>query len=497
MKVFLGNAPWYKDGLIGVRAGSRWPHLQDEGDPYLPFPFYLAYAASLLEQHEFDVCIIDGVAERIQVDEFVKRCVEWGPDLVFLEVATASIDVDLKVAAKIRKELPEVSIAFGGLFPEASGTDFLEKHQDVTYAFLGEYEDTLLDICQSLREGQFRYDFSGTAQRDASGKVVVNPRREMRKDVNEYPWPHRKTLPMIRYHDLPGGIPGPSLQMWASRGCPFHCTFCAWPQIMYGNDRYRVRDSVDIVDEIEAMVKEYDFKSFYFDDDTFNLGKKRIMTLGEEILKRDLRLPWAAMCRADTSDEETLKLLKASGLMSLKFGVETASQEIVDKIEKGLDLSKVEGSVKTCRKLGLNIHLTFQFGLPGETKETIRETIRFAMRLDPDSIQFSIATPFPGSSLYRQMEEEGKLVTKDWTQYDGGNVAVLRTDELSPHDLELALRTAYDEWQRHKLLRPFLQPKQWKKMLSNPKKAFTKYRNELAHKRRLSAQRKALAASES
>ncbi len=102
---------------------------------------------------------------------------------------------------------------------------------------------------------------------------------------------------MMNYHDLPGGIPAPSLQMWASRGCPFHCTFCAWPQIMYGGDQYRTRNPIDIVDEMEAMIREYGFKSVYFDDDTFNLGKKRMMTLAEEMIKRKLNVPWAVMAR--------------------------------------------------------------------------------------------------------------------------------------------------------------------------------------------------------
>lgn len=492
MKVFLGNAPWYKDGMVGVRAGSRWPHLQDACDPYMPFPFYMAYAAAMLEREGFDIRIVDGVAERLSEEAFVDRCVQFQPDFIFMEVATASIEADLRMLARIREKLPQVPVAFGGLFPEAGESSFLELHPEVDYAFRGEYEDTLLEICMALREGKTRYDFLGTAQRDASGKVVVNERRPLRKNIDEYPWPHRKQLPMLNYHDLPGGIPGPSLQMWASRGCPFHCTFCAWPQIMYGGDRYRTRDPIDIVDEMEAMIREYGFKSVYFDDDTFNLGKKRMMTLAEEMIKRKLNVPWAVMARADTSDEETLAKFKEAGLMSIKFGVESASQAIVDGCEKGLDLSKVEQAVRNVRKLGINLHLTFTFGLPGETKQTIRDTINMAKRLDPDSVQFSIATPFPGSKLYRQMEEAGYLETKDWSLYDGGNVAVIRTENLTSYDLELALRTAYDEWQWHKLIRPLVRPREWKKFFRHPRRSLIKYKNEYLHKKKLAAQRKAL-----
>ena len=260
---------------------------------------------------------------------------------------------------------------------------------------------------------------------------------------------------------------------------------------MYGNDKYRVRDPEDVIDEMEAMVREYGFRSVYFDDDTFNLGKNRMLRLCEEIIKRNLHVPWSVMARADTSDEETLAAMKHAGLKSIKFGVESASQSIIDQCDKGLDLSKVDRAVATTKKLGINLHLTFTFGLPGETKETIKETIALAKKLDPDSIQFSIATPFPGSKLYRQMEEQGNLVTKDWNLYDGGNVAVIRQGDLSPQDLELALRTAYDTWQRHKLLRPLYKPKEWKKFIRHPLENLNKYRHEYLHKRKLAAQKRA------
>lgn len=491
VRVFLGNAPWSKDGLVGVRAGSRWPHLQDPCDPYLPFPFYLAYATAVLEKEGFEVFLLDGIAERISTEEFIRRCADFRPDFVLLEVSTASIEQDLQTTAALRERLPEAKIAFAGLFPEAGESEFLQQHPEVDYAFRGEYEYTLREVAQALARGEQRTDHPGTSCRDASGRVIVNPRRPLIENLDELPWPARKPLPMFEYHDLPGGLPGPSLQLWASRGCPFHCTFCAWPQIMYGGDKYRVRDPVDVVDEMEAVVKEYGFRSVYFDDDTFNLGKKRMLALAEEILRRNLCIPWAVMARADTSDEETLRAMKRAGLVSIKYGVESASQEILDRCQKGLDLSKVEKTVALTKKLGINTHLTFTFGLPGETRETIRETIALAKRLDPDSIQFSIATPFPGSRLYLQMEAEGNLVTKDWSLYDGSNVAVIRQGDLSPQDLELALRTAYDTWQRHKLLRPLYRPKEWKKFLKHPAQNLRKYKNEYRHKKKLAAQRKA------
>jgi radical SAM superfamily enzyme YgiQ (UPF0313 family) len=225
-----------------------------------------------------------------------------------------------------------------------------------------------------------------------------------------------------------------------------------------------------VVDEIEHCIKRYDLKSFYFDDDTFNIGKPRMLRLADEIKRRDLGVPWAAMARADTSDRETLEEFRESGLMSIKFGVESASQEIVDRCGKKLDLKRVEESVRTCHELGIRLHLTFTFGLEGETPETIRDTIELAKRYDPESVQFSIITPFPGSRLYEKLSKEGRLRKADWSAFDGATTSVIESDHISAKDLEDAVCTAYREWERHKLFRIFKRKKYFVKALRNPRR---------------------------
>nr|WP_269434893.1 radical SAM protein [Desulfosarcina ovata] len=254
---------------------------------------------------------------------------------------------------------------------------------------------------------------------------------------------------MARYNDRPGGIPAPSLQILASRGCPFGCVFCAWPQLMYGGSSYRTRSSKDIVDEIESCVKTYGSRSFYFDDDTFNVGKTRIMDLCREIKSRKLNLPWAIMARADQMDRELLETLKDAGLHALKYGVESGAQEILDGACKGLDLEKVGETIKITRELGIQYHLTFMFGLPGETEETARETMALALDLDPDSLQFSIATPFPGSRFYDMLLKSGHLLSTNPDEYDGYHNAVVRTEALSHTDLLSLRNEAENLWKEH------------------------------------------------
>ncbi|HNT35261.1 MAG TPA: radical SAM protein [bacterium] len=480
MRVFLGNSPWSKPGLYGVRAGSRWPHFERCGDPYMPFPFYLAYATAVLEKAGHDVLLLDGIAERISDDTFFERMQHFKPDLVLLEVSTPSIGKDLGDARRVKETLGKsVPIVFAGPYIEMYRSGFLEAQQDVDFVLMGEYEYTLRDLVEAYSTGKSWLGIAGLIGRGSSGQVVVGERRPLIENLDELPWPARHHLPMASYHDCPGGIPCPSLQMWASRGCPYKCIFCAWPQIMYHGSRYRVRNPKDVVDEIEHCVREYGIQSLYFDDDTFNIGKKRILEICDELKSRRLGLPWAVMARADTADLEMLQAMKGAGLQSIKYGVESASQKLVDACGKALDLKKVEQIVKHTRNLGINFHLTFTFGLPGETRETIRQTIRYAKKLSPDSIQFSIVTPFPGSAYFDMLDKQGFLLSKDWTQYDGSNQAVIRTENLSKEQLEEGLRMAYREWDRHKFWRTFRQGKYLKKGMLHPVKALRYIRRHL------------------
>lgn len=454
MKVLLANAPWSKPGFYGVRAGSRWPHFEKQHSSYMPFPFFLAYAAALLKKNGFDVVLIDAIAQRMNEEEFFLSLEKLHPDVVLYEVSTASINIDLGVANRTKAVIGDsVKIVFAGAHKEMCHSRFLENQKNVDFVLVGEYEFTFLSLLQSLKSGEDLREVLGLIFRNPDGSITKNPSRPLEMDLDQFPWPAREYLPMHNYVDTPGGIPTPSLQLWASRGCPFKCIFCAWPQVIYGGSHYRVRSPKDVVDELEWCIKKYRFKSFYFDDDTFNIGKPRIMALAKEIRERRINLPWAVMARADTMDREMLLAMKEAGLCALKYGVESGSQKLVSDACKNLNLEKVREAVRFTRELGIKYHLTFMFGLPGETWETARETIRFALEMDPDSVQFSITTPFPGSRFYEMMEEKGFLLSTDFSEFDGCNRSVIRTESMTASELEQALRLAQREFSRHRIVK--------------------------------------------
>ncbi len=455
-RILTVNAPWRDEKRYGIRAGSRWPFTVEVPannwqipPSYVPYPFFLGYTTSLLKQNGFNTVMIDAIAEGLLDEEFFARVKSFSPDIIFMETATASIYNDIDYVRKLKTVLHRCKIILSGTHVSYFKEDFLEEYPCVDGIIIGEIEEASLNIVKFFEKNK---NFDNIKQKgflyfDSNGNVAGNSERADLIDINKLPLPERLTLPVYNYEDLFAGMEFPSLQIHASRGCPYGCIYCAWPQVLYQSRGYRTRDPIAVVDEIEDMVKFYGYKSFYFDDDTFNIGKERILTICEEIKKRGLdKIPWAAMARADTSDFETLKAMKDAGMISIKFGVESATQKLVDACGKGLDLKKVEDSVKWSKELDLQFHLTFTFGLPGETKETIEKTIRYAMELAPDTCQFSLTTPFPGTKHFKMAKERGLLLTEEWDKYDGNRYTVMREENLTREELEEAVKDAYERW---------------------------------------------------
>ncbi len=478
MKVCVTNPPWRKGDRIGVRAGSRWPFtMEAKGADYVPFPFYLAYATALLDREGIEVKIIDAVAERVNELEFLEEIRKFTPDIVLIETSTPSIEVDIAIAKRI-KEISCASIVLSGPHVTIFGGEILQENPFIDYILRGEYEETLLDLVRHLEGREGLDDVLGLIYRKGT-QVSINPRRPPIEDIDSLPYPARHLLSVKNYRDEFCQIPQPALYIWASRGCPYHCVFCLWPKVMYDGHKYRVRDPQKVVEEITREINRYDYKSIYFDDDTFNLGKERICEISRLMKEEKIDLPWAVMARADTMDEETLRTMRSAGLFAIKYGIESGVQEIIDHCGKSLNLKKVEEIVKLTKKLGIRVHLTFSFGLPGETRETIEQTIRYALRLDPYSLQFSIVTPFPGTEYFYWAKKKGLLLSEEWPNYDGSNKAVIRTEELSGSELESACIMAYKKWYRHIICRHALSLQYIKEGILHPAKVINLLRQLL------------------
>lgn len=439
MKILLTNPPWITNNGYGVRAGSRWPFtlgLEKDGSRgYVPFPFFLTYAASFLKKHLKTNILVDAVAEGLSDILFMERVRGYSPDVAVLETSTPSFDKDILTAQRIKQNLRDVKLVLVGPHVSVFPFQILDEYGLIDYILVGEYEYTLLELINCLENGGGWENVLGLAYRE-NDEIKINNRRPAIKDLNSLPWPERESLPMYNYRDNFCNLPAPNVQVAASRGCPYQCVFCLWPQVMYNEYVYRKRNPKKVIDEIIWLVNKYDFRAVYFDDDTFNIDREYVLDICNEMKIREFKIPWAIMARADLMDEKLLKFLKDAGLYAVKYGVELADEKILDHCGKNMNLKKSLELIKFTKQVGIKVHLTFCLGLPGETKETIQKTIRFIEAVNPDSAQFSFATPFPGTRYFEYVKKKGWLLSEHWPDFDGNRQCIIRTEELSNKDLE-------------------------------------------------------------
>ncbi len=439
MKVVLANLPWKVNNRYGVRGGSRWPFTieQEEGGRrnYVPFPFLLAYAASFLKKYGKEAVLIDAVSEGIEEDLLMERVAGLTPDAIVIESSAPSFKNDVRIAEEIKRDHRDLNIIFVGPHVSSLPSETLSEHKAVDYVLIGEFEHALLCLVNFLEKRGPKDKIPGLAYRE-NGYIRINKGNSAVEDINDLPWPERETLLMYKYNDGFCGLPKPNVQMSTSRGCPYKCMFCLWPQTMHNGHSYRKRKPEKVIDELAWLVEKYDFKAVYFDDDTFNIDRDHVLAICSEIKKRKIHVPWAAMARADLMDEEVLRCLSKSGLYAIKYGIESADEKILELCKKNMDLGRTRKVIKLTRDLGIKVHLTFCLGLPGENHQSIQKTTRFIEDVEPDSLQISFATPFPGTEYFDYIKDRGWLISNDWSDFDGNYKSVVRTQELSCKDME-------------------------------------------------------------
>jgi radical SAM superfamily enzyme YgiQ (UPF0313 family) len=375
----------------------------------------MGYAATYAgKQTQSDVRFRDSIALRESYETYYRHLEEERYEFIFVESATPSWAHDQQVIREIRRRLPDVRIVVTGPVTSTRAEEILNSG-DAHACIRGEYEKGSVRVLNGA-SGLIDFDML-TAD-----------------EMNAAPFPYYDKLHAHRYwDDNPLTQVVPHAQVWSSRGCPFKCIFCVWPATMTGNDPdgTRVRTVRHYrPDYMEAFLRElvdrYRFKSIYFDDDTFNLGTKHVLAMCG-VMSR-IGLPWSAMCRADTSDLESWKAMKASGCFGVKLGFESGNQYVVDKIvNKHLDLDYARQVVHEIKRLGMTVHGTFTYGLPGETREQMMDTKRFIASLPFDSLQESGTAEIEGTPLHSLRlsgalsKYEGARMAEDYNRHTDGN----------------------------------------------------------------------------
>jgi len=436
MKVVVANPPWPGTGY-GARSDVRWPHKRK--DKFLEYPIYLSYVIAVLEKAGIEVEFIDAVYDELSIEAFAEEVKKRGPAMVVLECSTPSINYDLESAKQTKQALPGVLTVLVGSHVTVFHQEIMEEMAHVDVICRGEFEMTILDLARSDGGPEAFENIPGTTYRK-NGDIIANEDRPLIEDLNALPFPARHIIRTDHYRQ--GTFSGTkSTTMITSRGCPHHCTFCLWPGTLYGHG-YRKRSVENVVDEISHVVKDHGVDEIYFDDDCWAMDKKRGLEICRQICERKLDIRWIVQIRADTLNEELLKAMKKAGCCYLRIGVESGSQRMLDLMKKKVDLPVVEEAFRLARSARIKTQAFFLLGLPGETDESVDETIRFAKKIRPDSAQFAIAMPHPGTELYDECLKKGWLEFKDWEDFSSTH-SLINTETFSKKKVEEARIKAY------------------------------------------------------
>ncbi len=388
-------------------------------------PDYLCTAIAVLEKAGFSCRFIDGAAKDLSLEETKREVRNYSPEMVIIQATTPSIYSDLEYARACKELLGErCTTIMVGAHVSAEPADTLSKSQGgLDIIAREEYDYTLRDIARFLKEAPF----SGQGLKEGlrqiagvsfqlDGEIIHTPTREY-LDVDELPFPAWHHIDPYDYPDA--GKLYPFITLMGGRGCDGRCTFCLFPQVMYGR-RYRPRQPELVVDEIEYDLKLFPYlKEIMFEDDSITLARHlpRLRTICEEILRRGLKITWSANARSDLIDLDALKLMKRSGCRMLCVGFEFGNQDLLNKVKKGTTLERMRLFSELCWKVGIRVHGCFMIGAPGETRETALQTIEFAKSLPMDTVQFSGVCAYPGTEFYKWCQQNGYLIPRDWPEW--------------------------------------------------------------------------------
>lgn len=430
MKKTLFLSPPTYDGYDGG-AGSRYQCKREVKSFW--YPTWLAQLSALVP----DSKLIDAPARGLGLDDLLPMADDY--EFLVLYTSTPSFENDVKVAEAFKEKNPGLMIGFCGSHVAVNNEAAIQASPAIDFVCDSEFDFTI----QEIAEGKPLEDVVGiTILKD--GQPHFTGKRPIIEDMDSLPWVtkiYKRDLVTEDYYN--GYMLHPYMSLYTGRGCKSRCTFCLWPQTISGHN-YRFRSIENVAAEIKWARDNFpEVKEFFFDDDTLTDNRENVEALAKELGK--LGVTWSCNAKANVP-YETLKIMKDNGLRLLLVGYESGNQKILHNIKKGILVEKAKQFTKDCHELGIVIHGTFIMGLPGETRETIEETIRYAQELNPKTIQVSLPAAYPGTFLYNQAMENGWLLTEDGDQLvsaDGVQNSVLEYPHLSSAEIFEAVDTFY------------------------------------------------------
>ena len=427
LKTLFLNPPSY-NGYDGG-AGSRYQCTREVKSFW--YPTWLAQLAALVEGSR----LVDAPARGLTVDDILPMAKEY--EFLVLYTSTPSFPNDVKIAEAFKNKNPKLIIGFCGAHVAVNPDHSILASDAIDFVAGNEFDFTIKEIA----EGNSLENIDGLVYKK-NGVPIHNKPRAIIEDMDSLPWVtkiYKDNLVTTDYYN--GYMLHPYMSFYTGRGCKSRCSFCLWPQTISGH-KYRTRSVKNITAEIAWARDNFpEIKEFFFDDDTLTDNIEHVEALAKEIGK--LGIVWSCNAKANVP-YETLKIMKDNGLRLLLVGYESGNQNILVNIKKGIRIDVAKQFTRDCHNLGILIHGTFIVGLPGETSETIEETIKYAKELNPQTIQVSLPAAYPGTLLYKQAIENGWLVAdEDLVGNDGVQHSVLSYPHLTSNEIFKAVDDFY------------------------------------------------------
>ncbi|NLI41740.1 MAG: radical SAM protein [Caldisericales bacterium] len=441
MKVLLLNPPFIPEFI----RSSRWAAASVSGSNW--YPIYLAYCGGNLEKNGHEIKLIDGPVDKLSHEDVLRIAEKFSPDICVIYVSTVSLDNDISIGEKII-ELTGCHAVLVGPWCSIDPDSILKKCNKINSLAIGEFDYTVLEFV----EGVSKNKIAGLVWKNGNEIIHNSPRKPLTSnEISELPFVtdvYKRHLNIYNYYQAPHLHP--FVDLFTGRGCSWgKCTFCLWPHTINKGANYRVGDINKTIDELTFIKKELPFvKEVFIQDDTLPPGRAK--ELSENIIENDIDIAWSCYVRAEARyDLDLLTIMKKSGCRCLHVGYESSSSEILKNIRKGITATDAEKFAKRTNKIGLLNHADFIIGLPGETVESIKETVEWAKKLPVDSYQFTIPKPYPNTPLYDYLEYN-RCLKDGWANYPN----------LSSEDIQ--------KWTRWALRQTNMNPKFLLRMLGKP-----------------------------
>jgi len=411
-------------------------------------PYFLSYCCGVLDKAGHEVKIIDAVTrewDRQQTMDFVKS---FQPDLVVVDTGTPSIYNDVEVAAEIKKLLPAAHVTLVGVHPTRVPDETFKLSENIDSICRGEYDYIVRDLAQALQNKTPLAKIDGLSFRE-NGKIIHSKDRELIKNLDELPFVSEVYKKQFGKDGIKkyfyASLKHPQITILTARGCPFSCSFCPIPF----KQSYRSRSPENVVAEFEYIKRELPYvKEIMLEDDTFPLNKQRTIKICDLLIEKKINLQWSCNARVDT-DFETLQKMKQAGLRLMCVGFESPTQEVLEKIHKKTTRELQMEFMKNTKKLGLLVNGCVILGLPGDTKQTIRDTVEFSKQLNPDTMQFYGPYAYPGTELWDWAKKNGMLVSEDYSKLltkNGEHLSNVRMSDMSVDEIFDACNQALREF---------------------------------------------------